>query len=76
MLSSWRVAEKEGFLKFAPKYFEYMNKRPNVNLIIHSSCKKWLISDIHESQLVHVDAFRACKDFRFLHHKDQRSQKE
>ncbi|CAG8515932.1 7915_t:CDS:2 [Funneliformis mosseae] len=28
MVSSWRIGEKEALLKFAPKYFEYMNKAP------------------------------------------------
>ncbi len=30
MVSSWKIGEKEALLKFAPKYFEYMNKDPNV----------------------------------------------
>ncbi|CAG8474143.1 3472_t:CDS:10 [Diversispora eburnea] len=34
MVSSWRIAEKEGFLKIAPKYFEYMNKRPNMPSVL------------------------------------------
>ncbi|CAB4426141.1 unnamed protein product [Rhizophagus irregularis] len=29
MVSSWRTGEKEALLKFAPKYFDYMNKPPS-----------------------------------------------
>ncbi|CAG8546646.1 791_t:CDS:10 [Acaulospora colombiana] len=34
IVSSWRVAEKEGFLRFAPKYFEYMDKAPNMPSVL------------------------------------------
>ncbi|CAH1760165.1 1620_t:CDS:10 [Entrophospora sp. SA101] len=34
MVSSWRIAEKDALLKFAPKYFEYMDKAPNTPSVL------------------------------------------
>ncbi|CAI2172898.1 14794_t:CDS:10 [Funneliformis geosporum] len=34
MVSSWRIGEKEALLKFAPKYFEYMNKAPIIPSVL------------------------------------------
>jgi hypothetical protein len=30
MMNAWNIAEKDAFLKFAPKYFDYMNKTDKV----------------------------------------------
>lgn len=30
MMNAWNVAEKDAFLKFAPKYFEHMKRSANV----------------------------------------------
>jgi hypothetical protein len=30
MMNAWNIAEKDAFLKFAPKYFDYMNKTNKV----------------------------------------------
>lgn len=32
MMNAWNVAEKDAFLKFAPKYFEHINKSANVSM--------------------------------------------
>jgi hypothetical protein len=31
MMNAWNVAEKDAFLKFAPKYFEHMKRSANVS---------------------------------------------
>lgn len=33
MMNAWNVAEKDAFLKFAPKYFEHIKKSANVSVI-------------------------------------------
>jgi hypothetical protein len=34
MVNAWNIAEKDAFLKFAPKYFEHMSQSSNVRLPI------------------------------------------
>ena len=32
MMNAWNVAEKDAFLKFAPKYFDHVKKSANVSM--------------------------------------------
>lgn len=37
MMNAWNVAEKDAFLKFAPKYFEHIKKSANVSIINYNN---------------------------------------
>ncbi|GAN05268.1 hypothetical protein MAM1_0086c04737 [Mucor ambiguus] len=41
MMNAWNVAEKDAFLKFAPKYFDHINKSANVSMT-NNTCMRHL----------------------------------
>lgn len=61
MVNAWNVAEKDAFLKFAPKYFDHMKMSANVGFSIY------IIYLIVYHTYLTVGSFCASKNLWFLY---------
>lgn len=69
MMNAWNVAEKDAFLKFAPKYFNHMEKSANVwSLYMEKKARK---EESGKTDRAYVGTFCISKDIWLFYNQDE-----